>query len=96
MKMHYLALQWFTEKGVTRTVTIELNGSRLTRTHPSQDPDRQSSSWDSIPVSEFGITKRERKESYVVRISVGRMLLSSSSKGVEVNGRQSQGRQGRS
>jgi len=50
-------------------VTIELNGSRLTRTHPSQDPDRQSSSWDSIPVSEFGITKRERKESYVVRIS---------------------------
>ena len=66
---HYLALQWFTQKDVTRTVTVELNGSRLTRTYPSQDPGRQSSSWDSIPVGEFGITKRERKGSYVVRIS---------------------------
>ena len=66
---HYLALQWFAQKGLPRTITVEVNGSRLTRTHPSQDPGRQSSSWDSIPVSEFGITKRERKGSYVVRVS---------------------------
>ncbi|MBB21982.1 MAG: hypothetical protein CMN04_03680 [Roseibacillus sp.] len=66
---HYLSLQWFTQEGVNRTVTVEVNGRRLSRTYPSQDPGRQSSSWDSIPVSEFGISKRERKGSYVVRIS---------------------------
>ena len=66
---HYLALQWFAQKGLPRTITVEVNGSRLTRTQPQQDPGRQSSSWDSIPVSEFGITKRERKGSYVVRVS---------------------------
>ncbi len=66
---HYLALQWFAQKGLTRKVTVEVNGKRLTRTQTSQGPGRQLSSWDSIPVSEFGITKRERKGSYVVRVS---------------------------
>ncbi len=65
---HHLAFQWITKHGPIRSMTIEVNGRHLTRSHPSRGNGKQSFFWDTIPVSEFGITKRERKGNYKIRI----------------------------
>lgn len=65
---HQLAFQWITKHGPIRSMTIEVNGRHLTRSHPSRGNGKQSFFWDTIPVTEFGITKRERKGNYKIRI----------------------------
>lgn len=66
---HQLAFQWITKHGPIRSMTIEVNGTHLTRSHLSQGNGKQSSFWDVVPVIDFGIKKRERNGKYSVKIS---------------------------
>lgn len=65
---HQLAFQWITKHGPIRSLTIEVNGHRVTRSHPSRGNNKQSFFWDAIPVSEFGIKKRERNGKYEIKM----------------------------
>ena len=66
---HQLAFQWAAEDGLVRPIKIEVNGKARTRRPSSRDGKNPPFFWDAIPVSEFGISKRERKGSYRIRIS---------------------------
>ncbi|MDG2489067.1 MAG: GDSL-type esterase/lipase family protein [Roseibacillus sp.] len=66
---HHLAFQWVTKDGLVSPIKIEVNGNALTRRPSSGDEKSPPLFWESIPVSEFGISKREHKGSYRIRIS---------------------------
>ena len=65
---HHLSFQWIAKHGPVHSMTIEVNGHELTRSHPSRANGKQAFFWDTIPVSEFGIKKRQRQGNYKIRI----------------------------
>ena len=66
---HQLAFQWVPREASFQSMTIEINGRHVTRSHRADETERRNTFWDTISVSEFGITKRDRRSSYKVRLS---------------------------
>ena len=66
---HHLAFQWVIPPGPVHSISVDVNGRRVNRVHSPKATEQPTIFWDSIPVTEFGITKRERKGSYKISIS---------------------------
>lgn len=65
---HKLAFQWVTKHGSIRSMQVEINGRQMRVNHSSRGNGKQPFFWKILPVSDFGIIKKETNGKYHLRI----------------------------
>ncbi|MBM49467.1 MAG: hypothetical protein CMP27_06515, partial [Roseibacillus sp.] len=67
---HSLAFMWLCKenpgRGSSRSMKVAVNGNETVRTHPAVEERESAFFWDVVPVSTFGINKREKGNYHIV------------------------------
>ena len=67
---HSLAFMWLCKenpgRGSSRSMKVAVNGNETVRTHPAVEERESAFFWDVVPVSTFGINKRETGNYHIV------------------------------